>query len=290
MVTIDKEKCTNCGACYDVCPALVIEEAGGKAHPAHPRSCIKCWHCVAVCPVGAVQCDEFPLSDFEAKSGMKPLATPAALRNLMAVRRSVREFKDEPVPRELLEELAAAAAHAPTGHNDQGVRLSIITDRRLIERTDARIMKVFLRIVTAATNPLAGAAMKAVGEREFAEMLLDQKDALERFRAAEKPEKRMHVFRGAPVLVVAHHDIEALTGKDDCVIALAQMQLMAEAHGLGCTWIGYLVAAALIDPSLKKSLGVPLMNNLAAAAILGWPRRKYKRIIPRKPLPVKWIG
>ena len=289
MISIDKEKCINCGACADVCPALVFEEVDGKAYPAHQNSCIKCWHCVAVCPADAARCGEFALGEFALKSGMKPLAGPEAVRNLMAVRRSVREFKDKEVSRELLEELAAAAAHAPTGHNAQAVNLSVITDRRLIERIDGRILKMFDGIVRAATTPVAGNVMRTVGAGEFAEILLTQKEALERFKHAAQPDKRMHVFRGAPVLVVAHHGIEALTGKEDCVIALAQMQLLAEAHGLGCTWIGYLVAAAMLDPTIKKPLGVPLKHNLAAAAILGWPRRKYKRIIPRKPLAIKWI-
>ena len=288
MVRIEEDKCNNCGACIDVCPALVIEEKNGAAVFVHSRSCIKCWHCVAVCPKGAVECGEFTLSEFPAISGLKPLPTPAAARNLLLARRSVREFKNERIPRELLEEIVGIASSSPTGHNAQAVRLAVISDKELLEELDARIMKTFKKIIKAAANPVSETVLKTVGADLFASMLADQKDAFERFEAADG-DKRMHVFRGAPTLIIAHYGTDSLSGKDDCVIALRDISLMAEAHGLGCTWIGYLVAAAHIDPAIKKKLGVPLSDILAQAVILGWPRRKYKRAIPRKPLNVKWI-
>jgi nitroreductase len=244
---------------------------------------------VAVCPKEAVECGEFPLSEFPAITELKPLPTPAAARNLLMTRRSVREFKKERIPRELLEEIVGIASNSPTGHNAQAVRLSVITDKELLEELDARIMRTFKKIIKAASNPVSETVLKSVGADLFANMLADQKDAFERFEASEG-DKKMHVFRGAPILVVAHYGTDSLSGKDDCVIALRDISLMAEAHGLGCTWIGYLVAAAHIDPSIKKKLGVPLGDIIAQAVILGRPRRKYKRAIPRKPINVKWIG
>jgi hypothetical protein len=62
-----------------------------------------------------------------------------------------------------------------------------------------------------------------------------------------------------------------------------------EAHGLGATWLGLLVAASMLDPAIKKMLGIPMSHFLNAAMILGWPRYKYKRIVPRKSVSVKWI-
>ena len=47
-------------------------------------------------------------------------------------RRSVRRFADKAVPRELIEQVAAAGEWAPTGMNNQTVRLTVLTDRARI--------------------------------------------------------------------------------------------------------------------------------------------------------------
>jgi NAD-dependent dihydropyrimidine dehydrogenase PreA subunit len=51
-VTIDKETCTGCGACVDICPvdALKLNE---KAE-VDPDTCIDCGTCVDECPVEAI--------------------------------------------------------------------------------------------------------------------------------------------------------------------------------------------------------------------------------------------
>ncbi len=142
--------------------------------------------------------------------------------------------------------------------------------------------------LNTAANPLTESALKYTGAKSLAKSLIGQKDALKRFANAAG-DKGMHIFRGAPVLVVTHYGLDALTGKDDCVIASRDMMLYAEAAGLGCTWIGFLVIAAKVDPFLKKKLGIPALNRIGTAFIVGWPRRKYRRIIPRKPLKTLWI-
>jgi len=51
-VTIDKEKCTACGACVDVCPvdALKLEDTA----VVDEETCIDCGTCVDECPVDAI--------------------------------------------------------------------------------------------------------------------------------------------------------------------------------------------------------------------------------------------
>ena len=52
-VTIDKEKCTGCGACVDACPVDALELADDKAK-VDPETCIDCGTCVDECPVEAI--------------------------------------------------------------------------------------------------------------------------------------------------------------------------------------------------------------------------------------------
>lgn len=50
-VHIDEDLCTGCGACVHDCIQHNIVLREGKAHPLD--YCMKCGHCVAICPEGA---------------------------------------------------------------------------------------------------------------------------------------------------------------------------------------------------------------------------------------------
>ncbi|MFA6449928.1 MAG: nitroreductase family protein [bacterium] len=288
MIAIDNEKCVKCGACAGVCPALVIESVEAGMEPVHEDSCIKCYHCVAVCPESAVSCDEFSIEEFRMINDVDE-GIAAGVENQLMSRRSVREFKNKPVSRELLEKLIEIAGHAPTGHNAQAVEFSVISDRELIDSLDTRILKKFDRLVSLAGSTVGETIVAMFAGKKMAKDIIESGTAIKRFLNSEGHGK-LHIFRGAPVLIVAHCGAGALTGKDDCVTALCHMLFAAEASGLGGTWIGYLVGAARIDSKLKQPLGVPASNTIHSAMILGWPKYKYKRMIPRKNLPVKWIG
>lgn len=287
MITINGKKCTKCGTCAAVCPAKVIELSGGPAEFVHRKSCIRCWHCVAACPADAVTCDEFPLSAFSL-IGNAEFPKNKEMRNLLMARRSIREFKSKPVAKGVIEELLESASQAPSGHNAQGVEITVITNRKKIDELDGRVMKFFERVVGLVDNHVGGTILKSMKGEKMVEMLLTHKEDLKRYRQMDG-EGRLHVFRGAPVLMLAHSGPAALSGKDDGVIALANVMFDAMTRGLGATWIGYVVGAAMVDPTLKKPLGIPMTNSLHAAIILGWPKYKYRRFIPRKAMPVKWV-
>jgi NAD-dependent dihydropyrimidine dehydrogenase PreA subunit len=52
-VTIDKEQCTACGACAEVCPvdAITVEDTA----TVDADTCIDCGTCVDECPVDAIE-------------------------------------------------------------------------------------------------------------------------------------------------------------------------------------------------------------------------------------------
>ncbi len=61
---------------------------------------------------------EIPLA-FEPLPEDEMRARARAFRALMARRRTVRDFSDRPVPRELIEDCVMTAATAPSGANQQ---------------------------------------------------------------------------------------------------------------------------------------------------------------------------
>jgi NAD-dependent dihydropyrimidine dehydrogenase PreA subunit len=57
-ITINRDKCTDCGECLASCPGEVYERIGGKIEVAHPDECHGCHTCEAVCPEEACAVEE----------------------------------------------------------------------------------------------------------------------------------------------------------------------------------------------------------------------------------------
>ena len=58
QVTVDKEVCTGCGECVEVCPVEVFELNDDKSEPVHADECLGCESCIEVCEAGAITVEE----------------------------------------------------------------------------------------------------------------------------------------------------------------------------------------------------------------------------------------
>ena len=127
QLTIDQELCRQDGICSAVCPTQIITPAGESEYPAlvpgGEAFCIRCGHCVAVCPHGAIRHGDMPIGDFPeiARAGMP---TADQVVQFMRSRRSIRNYKPEPLPHGTLTAMIDLARHAPSGHNGQPVVLT----------------------------------------------------------------------------------------------------------------------------------------------------------------------
>jgi len=52
---LDKEKCTGCGMCINVCPHAVFSMNGKKAIISDRDACMECGACAQNCPVEAIR-------------------------------------------------------------------------------------------------------------------------------------------------------------------------------------------------------------------------------------------
>ena len=68
-------------------------------------------------------------------------------------RRSIRKYKADPVPEELLEKVLEAGMWAPTGKNNQAPTIIAITDK---EQRD-RLMRLNASVMGAVNDPFYGA-------------------------------------------------------------------------------------------------------------------------------------
>ncbi len=129
LFTVDQEKCQRDGLCAAECPAMLIEITGKESFPTPiagaEELCINCGHCVAICPQGALSLKTMAPEDCPPVR-KELLLTAEHCEHFMRSRRSIRKYKEKPVPRDLLTRLIEVARYAQTGSNSQPVHWLVI--------------------------------------------------------------------------------------------------------------------------------------------------------------------
>ncbi len=138
-IAVDSALCCGDALCVRACPAGCFRMKDGKAAavPMAEKTCIECGHCVAVCPKDAIALNgELPPGTPEHRASFEDLAA------LLQTRRSIRNYKEDPVPRAELERILDIARYAPTGKNSQDVQWLGVDGRDNMRTLTGRIIDV----------------------------------------------------------------------------------------------------------------------------------------------------
>ena len=267
---IDQETCHQDGICAAVCPARIIAfKPGGYPSPVAgaEKACIRCGHCVAVCPSGS-------LDHLAMAAGQCPPVQPElhlASRqagHFLRSRRSIRVYKKKRLDKALLEQLIRMARYAPSGRNSQDARWLVLGRADDIHRT-AGLVVDWMRW-TQEKDPQTASLMH-----------LDK--ALQSWEAGEDI-----IFRNAPGLIIAHAEQANPRGPTTCTIALTYLELAAVSLGLGCCWAGYFMRAAGVYPPLMQALALPEGHQCFGAMMVGFPKFTYHRLPLRDEPEITW--
>jgi len=268
LFTIDESKCNRCGACADECVTKIIEHNKGelpKQSNKEGSMCYGCGHCVAVCPTGSFKHrDMSPSQCIPIVANLLP--SIEATNTLLKSRRSIRNFLDQPVPRDTLKEILETASYAPSGLNGQPVKWIVIDGRPEVKRF-AKMTVDYLRY-TITDDP-------AIAKRANSEVWVSNWD-----RGMDS------ITWGAPHMVIAY--AEGSRWEEECKIALTFLDLAAYSHGLGACWAGLFNFAANAWAPMREALGVPAGHNAFGAMMLGYPKNTFQRIPVRLEPRVIW--
>jgi nitroreductase/NAD-dependent dihydropyrimidine dehydrogenase PreA subunit len=262
LLAVNKETCTKCGICADVCVRKIIFwQENSYPHLMPEISCLKCGHCVAVCPSGSLMHDEIPLEQSPQIERSLDI-TFEQCRQLIKSRRSVRAFKDKKLSAEEIERILDVARYGPTGHNAQEVQWLVINDSARLKELSA-IGTDFYRW-SIKKNPSSASA-----------------PVLQ--RTLKRQESGEDVFlHGAPAVVVAFGEKDSSLTAVDCSIALAYFDLAAISAGLGCCWGGFFMFGAGAFPPLLEALELPAGYTPYGNLMVGYSKYEYQRIPVRK--------
>lgn len=174
--------------------------------------------------------------------------------NGLIERRSVRKYTDKPVPRDVLDLIVKAGAHAPSSKNTQPWHFTVIQNAGVIDRVTA--------------------TLKSASRHESAP------DFLAPF--VDVPTYTVNY--GAPAFIIISGDRSRSLSVNDCTLAAGGMMLAAYALGLGSCWINQPSVVTGIPEfrALLTELGVPQEYDVYACLCLGYPAELHPRPAERR--------
>ena len=288
---VDQELCTGCGLCVSVCPSDTLEVRDDKCQVVGPRS-LGCGHCQAVCPSAAItvqslDLDNMALSVFEASDRWVKHGDfdAGALVNLMRSRRSCRNYKDRPVPLELLYDLVKIGTSAPSGTNEQAWTFTLLPTREAVMKVGEATMAFFKKLNRMAGKAWLRSGLKLVGRPELSAYHAEYAERVAEAIAEYEKSGKERLFHGATAAILVGSRPGSSTPVEDALLATQNILLAGHAAGLGSCLVGFVVEAAKNDRRIGRAAGMPADEKLHAVIALGWPREKYQRQVAR-PTPL----
>lgn len=190
-------------------------------------------------------------------------------------RRSIRNYLDKELPKEIIEKIIEAGRYAPSAENKQPWRFIVITDRAYINELSERVKKQVRNILKR----------KWKWKKKYPE--LNERETF-LFLNAVANSSRDVIFHNAPAVVFIITENKAFYD-ESCACAAQNMMLAAWSLGIGSCWIGF-TKFLKMDKEAMKMLGVPHGYHIAACLTLGYPAKVLKAPM-RNPMAgiMKWI-
>ncbi len=303
VMEVDEDLCTSCGLCIENCP-FGCWEMGEDDVPCLRKeyACFSCYNCMVVCPVGAVSIGEsYHVEDgfwatephpLPAKMPLEPKDAEGnpdewnAIERAVLERRSVRNFKDTPVPDTLIRRVLEAGRFAPSAGNCQPWRFYVITNRDLIKAMDeATIPGVTERygiyMDDEKVKTMEAMVQSTPGGGVDPRVMIGGMGAISK--------GYLPPSLNAPCVILLAADSRAIGSPQMSIGICGQnMSLVANSLGIKSCWVGFLSGAAN-SPLVADKVGLAPPWRVITTLVLGYPKFKQEGMVPREYRPVTWI-
>ena len=254
IMGINLEKCTNCKDCVNICVRRnyrVDEEE--QVIFDDSRDCILCGHCISICPEDAIIFEDMgdEAMEYDRKQSPSGLIPYNKLQQFLRAKRSVRKYKQDKLPKELIEKVLNSMRYAPTGTNRRTMSCHVISNEETIKTLVDSIVE----------------------HRESEEEI----KRLKRLR-----EKGIDtIFYDAPHVLILYS--KSPWDSRNAAIAITYGMLSAHSLGLGTCWIGMAHGTLNENPNILTEIA-GIKDQVLAVMTLGYPSVKYFRAPPRPPI------
>lgn len=252
QVRIDTNECVGCGMCVKVCAAHNLTVNDKKAKTLSD-DCLMCGQCTAVCPKKAISITGYDTGQMDKKEEIR--LNPDAVLDVIRFRRTIRQFKQKDIPKEVIGQILEAGRLTHTAKNMQDVSFVVLDKEK--NHMEKMAVSLFQKI-----KPLA--------------------DLFSPMAKNVKIDDHFFFFNAPVVIVILAKD------KTNGVLAAQNMEFVAEANGLGVLFSGFFTMAANTSHKIRKAIKVPKGKRVAMTLVLGYPDVKFFRSAPRKKLEVSY--
>jgi len=304
VMKVDPEACTQCGSCILNCPFRCWEEGDdGVPRLKADYACFSCYNCMVACQFDAISIEEsYHVNDGFFKTDPLPLPQKPPLpatdetgnpvewnptEQLVFERRSVRNFKPDPVPDSIIRRVLEAGRFAPSSGNCQPWKFVVITDKALIEEMNTSCKNILTMLYNTYTNDAMVKMLIPMYQENKQSGLFDPRIILGGAGSIAKENGK--VFLDAPAVILIACDHRSIGGPQiQAGICGQNMNLVALSLGIGFCWVGFSQVIEM-DPLLKEKLGLKDPWVINSACVLGYPDFKQSGIVPREFRPVTWF-
>jgi ferredoxin len=295
MIRIDQNTCKTCGICGQVCPRHVLETVEREKRkitqvsPERKELCMGCGHCAAVCPTESIRIEGMD------SQGFMPLGDPGVgeeqMLSLMGQRRSMRRYKDQAVPREVLERILEASHRAPTGTSRRRTGVIIIDSKDKLKRFSELIFQLYEGLDKALRNPIGRFFVRRkAGARVMGTLQDFVMPGMRWYIRWYREGKSDEILRDCPALMLFHGPVSEPMVEQNCTIAAFHAILMAQVLGVGTCFNDLIPPACNRSPEIREFLGLPEDREVHSSVTLGYPRYRFLRTIPRRLAEVRYLG
>ncbi|MBN2733791.1 MAG: nitroreductase [Methanomicrobiaceae archaeon] len=174
-------------------------------------------------------------------------------------RRSVRKYRPDKIPAEILDKIINAGIHAPSALSKQPWRFLAVSDADLLNRISDYVKPLIYEKLKDVSSSSTKRYLELIGSENFS------------------------LFFSAPLLVVVLGDNKNPLSDIDCSLCAENMMLAAHAMGIGSCWIG---SARMVEYSmdLMSELDIPEGFHIVAPVVFGYPDENPGK--PEKNSPV----
>jgi nitroreductase len=198
---------------------------------------------------------------------------------LVAERRSIRGYKPDPVPLELMKEIVDIAKRAPSSMNTQPWNFHVVTGAPLEHIRDGNTERMLAGAKVDREIKMSGHGYQGVHRERQVEIAVQLFEAMG-IERDDKERRQDWVMRGfrqfdAPVSVVITCDRELAddtVAHFDCGAATYGLVLAATSKGLGCVINGQGIMQSSV---VREHAGIPDDEVIMTCVAMGYPNDDF---------------
>ncbi|MCP4681703.1 MAG: nitroreductase family protein, partial [Desulfobacterales bacterium] len=207
-------------------------------------------------------------------------------------RRSIRGFKKEPLPDNMIRRILEAGRFAPTAGNSQPWKFIVVNSPEIIaemEKDTVKLIKLFMFFLDYTRGGKLRRMITKLMAKFYVRFLPNELHPVPTGLMSQIAQDKAPVFHRAPTLILILEDKRGV-GVPATDIGICGQNMVLAAHSMGAAscWIG-LGKVLRGMPKWKKKFGIKFPYKFDNCIALGWPNPQADGQVPREVQIVQWF-